>query len=228
MKYINKRQFLIAFGFLLIIVCTLTTKAYGQTIEVVSQDTFSTVSPPEEISVKLLEPLVLSEKHVYAAGTVMKGKLTDVISPKRLKRDAGFSFEPTVYFDSDGNQQDIKPKLKASYTTPIDKGELAKDVTLGVGSYFVKGLSMGIAAVSGAIKNEDNNRIKSSASAVYEASPISYIKKGEDIYIQKDEHFFLKFRSSKDEHKNSKKESESTSEQQTEKEHNYSYTTEKE
>ena len=66
MKYINKRQFLIAFGFLLIIVCTLTTKAYGQTIEVVSQDTFSTVSPPEEISVKLLEPLVLSEKHVYA------------------------------------------------------------------------------------------------------------------------------------------------------------------
>lgn len=223
MKYLNKRQFLITFGFLLIIVCTFT-KAYGQTIEVVSQDTFSTVSPPKEISVKLLEPLVLSKKDVYASGTVMKGNLIDVISPKRLKRDAGFTFEPTMYYDSDGNIQNIDSKIKADYTVPLDKGELAKSVTLGVGSYFVKGLSIGVAAVSGAIKNEDNNRLKSSATAVYEATPMSYIQKGEDIYLQKDDHFFLKFYTKKD----SQKETKTETQENITKGQNYSYTTEKE
>ncbi len=223
MKYLNKRQFLISFGFLLIVVCTFT-KAYGQTIEVVSQDTFSTVSPPKEISVKLLEPLVLSEKDIYAAGTVMKGNLTNVISPKRLKRDAGFTFKPTIYYDLSGNIQNISSNLEAEYTVPIDKGDLAKNVTLGVGSYFVKGLSLGVAAVSGAIKNEDNNRLKSSATAVYEATPMSYIEKGEDLYINKEEHFFLKFSSNED----NKKDTKTETQENTMKGKNYSYTTEKE
>ena len=223
MKYLNKKQFLITFGFLLIIVCTFT-KAYGQTVEVVSQDTFSTVSPPKTISIKLMEPLILSENNVYAAGTIMKGNLVDVISPKRLKRDADFTFEPMIYYDSNGEEQEIKTKLKASYTVPLDKGELAKNVTLGVGNYFVKGLSMGVAAVSGAIKNEEHNRIKSSATALYDASPMSYIKKGEDIYIQKEDHFFLKFYSEDEKHQNDNTDTQDN----TIKGQNYSYTTEKE
>lgn len=223
MKYVNKRQILITFGFLLIVTCTLT-KVYGQTIEVVSQDTFSTASPPKEVSVKLMEPLVVSENDVYAAGTIMKGKLTDVISPKRLKRDAGFSFEPTVYSDVNGKSQKIPLKIKASYTVPINKGEMAKNVTLGIGNCFVKGLSMGVAAVSGAIKNEDDNRIKSSANAVYEASPFSYVEKGEDLYIKKEDHFFLKF-SIPDSAKNNGKTNNQTNEIKGQ---NYSYTTEKE
>lgn len=199
MKYVTKRQFLISFGFLLIVACTLT-KVYGQTIEVVSQNTFSTVSPPKEVSIKLMEPLVISENDVYAAGTIMTGNLTDVISPKRLKRDAGFKFEPTGYYNQNGDLLTIKSEnLKASYTVPIDKGTLAKNITLGIGNCFVKGLSMGVAAVSGAIKNEEDNRLKSSATALYEASPMSYIRKGEDLYIQKDEHFFLNFYSTESE-----------------------------
>jgi len=227
MKYMKKRQFLFLFGFLLIVACTLT-KVYGQTIEVVSQDTFSTVSPPKEVSVKLMEPLVISENDVYSAGTIMKGNLTDVISPRRLKKDAGFTFEPTSYSDSNGQTQKITSNLKATYTVPIDKGELAKNVTVGIGNHFVKGLSMGVAAISGAIKNEEDNRIKSSATAVYEASPLSCIKKGEDLYIQKDDHFFLKFHTpSKKDSKPDNQENQDNQDNVT-KGQNYSYTTEKE
>lgn len=223
MKNINKRQFLITFGFLLIVTCTFT-KVYGQTIEVVSLDTFSTANPPKEVSVKILEPLTVSENNIYQAGTVLKGNLVDVVSPKRLKRDASFSFEPKTYNGADGKTQKMPVKLKGTYTIPLDKGNLAKNVTLGVGNYFVKGLSMGVAAVSGAIKNEDDNRIKSSATAVYEASPLSYVEKGEDLDIKKDDHFFLKF-SSKENKTNDSNTGNKTNETKGQ---NYSYTTEKE
>lgn len=191
MKYVNKRQLFFFLGFLLIVACTFS-KVYGQTIEVVSQDTFSTAKPPKSISVKLLEPLVISENETYQAGSVLKGKLTEVISPKRLKKDAGFSFKPESYVDIDGRSCKLKSNIIAKYTEPIDKGQVAKNVSLGVGNYFVKGLSMGVAAVTGAVKNEEDNRLKSSATAVYEASPLSLAKKGEDLYINKEEHFFLK------------------------------------
>jgi len=221
MKVINFRQFLKLFGFLLIVACTFT-KVYGQTVEVVSQDTFSTENPPKEITVKLMEPLVFSESETYKAGSLLKGNLTNVTSPKRLKRDAGFSFEPVYCTDLDGKTAMIKTKLSAKYTEPVDKKELAKNVTLGVGSYFVKGLSMGVAAVSGAVKNEENNRLKSSADAVYEASPLSLVKKGEDLYIQKNDRFFLKFTTPEEEPEAKKTDS------NVNKSKNYSYTTEKE
>lgn len=220
MNFINIRQFLKLFCFLLIVACTFS-KVNGQTIEVASQDTFSTADPPKSISVKLMEPLVLSETEVYQAGYIFQGNLADVVSPKRLKRDAGFSFEPVKYTDLNGKTAKIKSKFSAKYTEPVDKKELAKNVTLGVGNYFVKGLSMGVAAVSGAIKNEDGSRLKSSADAVYEASPFSLAEKGEDLYIKKDDHFFLKFSSKSDN-------TEEQNDNNVNKGQNYSYTTEKE
>lgn len=218
MKSINFRQKILYFVFLLIVICTFS-KANAQTIEVISQDTFSTEKPPTSISVLILDSLAISEKETIKAGSVVKGDLTDVISPKRLKRDAGFSFVPKSYIDEKGKTKKINSNVRAKYTEPVDKAELAKNVTLGVGSYFVKGLSMGVAAVSGAIKNENDNRLKSSAGAMYEASPFSLVKKGEDLYIEKNTHFFLKFSTPQIEENN---------EPNVFKGQNYSYTTEKE
>lgn len=181
------------FSVFLIIISCMFTQAYAQTVEVYSLDNFSTESPPQSISVKLLEPLEISEKEIYKAGTIMKGDLFDVVSPKRLKRDAGFSFKPDSYTDLDGNTYQISSNITASYTTPMDKGQLAKNTALTVGNFFVKGLSMGVSAVSGAVKNEEGNRLKSSAVSVYESSPFSYIEKGEDINITQEQTFFLKF-----------------------------------
>lgn len=52
---------------------------------------------------------------------------------------------------------------------------------------------MGVAAVKGAVQNEEENRIKSSAVSVYEASPFSYVEKGEDLDIKFSQSFYLKF-----------------------------------
>lgn len=179
-------------GFLIILSC-MFTQAYAQTVEVSSLDKFSTDSPPKSISIKLLEPLEISDNEVYKAGVIMKGDLFDVVSPKRLKRDADFSFKPVSYTDENGKTYQINSNITASYTEPLNKGQMAKSAALTVGDFFVKGLSMGVAAVSGAVKNQEGNRIKSSAVSVYESSPLSYVEKGEDIKIEPNMSFFLKF-----------------------------------
>jgi hypothetical protein len=166
---------------------------FAQTVEVTSLSTFSTQNPPKQISVKLVEPLTLNDDWTLSSGTVLKGNLVDVVSPKRLKQDAKFSFSPSTYTDSTGKTKKLKMDIKASYTVPIDKIELAKGAVLGVGNCMIKGLSIGVAAVSGAVKNEDGNRLKSSVDAAYQASPISLVEQGEEISIASGQNFFLKF-----------------------------------
>lgn len=63
-------------------------------------------------------------------------------------------------------------------------------------------MSVGVAAVSGAVKNEEGNRVKSSAMSAYESSPLSLVEKGEDLNIEENMHFFLKFKEKSDKIKN--------------------------
>ena len=175
---------------------------YAQTIEVKSLSEFSTENPPTSIYVELLQPLQLDSNTSLQAGAKIKGNLVDVVSPKRLKRNADFSFEPVYYWDEKGNPHPIEKEVKASYTVPIDKAGLAKTAVTSVGSFFVKGLSIGVAAVEGAVKNEQDNRLKSSAVSVYESSPVSYVEKGQEIEISVNQNFFLKFPNIKDQDEN--------------------------
>lgn len=194
----------------LILLSGMFNQTFAQTIAVESLSDFSTMNPPTSITIKLLEPLPLTSELTITSGAVMKGDLIDVTSPKRLKRDANFSFKPKTYIDDKGEHQ-ITQDVTASYTEPIDKGNLAKNAALGVGSFFVKGLSIGYAAVEGAVKNEEDNRFKSSITSAYESSPFSYANKGEDLEIKKSQYFYLKFPNVKDDKKQ-----------------NYTYTIEKE
>ncbi|MDE6139285.1 MAG: hypothetical protein K2F57_07420 [Candidatus Gastranaerophilales bacterium] len=186
------RQKFLYLCFLMVLSCVFS-KVFAQTIEVSALENFSTAQPPKTISVKLLEPLEISGQEVIISGTILKGNIIDVVSPKRLKRDAGFSFQPTEYTDLNGKTHQINSYITASYTKPVDKGSIAKNTALGVGNFFVKGLSIGVAAVSGAVKNTEGNRLKSSAKSMYESSPLSYAEKGEDLYIAKFQSFLLKF-----------------------------------
>jgi len=210
------------FGFL-ILLAGLCNPVFAQTVAVNSLDTFSTEAPPETISVKLLDPLELSETQILTPGTVISGNLVDVVSPKRLKRDAVFSFSPVTATDENGKSQNLNLNIKASYYEPVDKAEVAKSAALSVGNHFVKGLSIGVAAISGAVKNEEGNRLKSTAVSVYESSPFAIVKKGEDLYIDKDQIFFLKFPSPKKIQAQSKCDDDENIKGQ-----NYSYTIEKE
>lgn len=208
-----QKIFCLCFLFLL---PALFTKTYAQTIEVESLTEFTTAEPPTSISVKLIDPLELTGEFNLKPGVILQGNLIDVVSPKRLKRDASFSFVPVSYIDIDGKLHELNNEVVASYNVPIDKKALAKTAALGVGSYFVKGLSIGAAAIEGAVKNEEDNRLKSSAVSAYEASPISYVEKGEDIQIKEHQSFFLKFPDN------------GNNETKNDNEPNYTYTLEKE
>ncbi len=191
----------------LIVLSGIFNLVLAQTVEVEALSTFSTAKPPASIVVKLMEPVTLPDGYSLKAGDVIHGNLVNVVSPKRLKRDATFSFKPNFYMGSDGNTHDIKSRVVAKYKAPLNKKQLAKSTALGVGNFFVSGLSMGVAAVDGAVNNKGENRAKSSAKSVYKASPFSYVERGEDLVIRKSQIFYLKFPNSdkssdkKDKHK---------------------------
>lgn len=181
------------FGCLLIL-GFLAQPVFAKTIPVQALENFSTENPPQTMRVKILEGIVLDENLLFDSGYVVEGRIVDVTDPKRLKRNATFSFVPTSFTDDKGNITYINGYYPAKYTTKINKGQLAKSAALGVGNFFVKGLSMGYSAVEGAVKNEKDNRFKSSVNAVYEDSPFSYVEKGGEIVIEKDQNFFLNFK----------------------------------
>ena len=183
----NMKKFL---NFSLLSLLLLASPVFAKTVAVEAMSGFTTENPPREMSVKLLEDIVLDDNTTLAADYVIDGKIVDVTDPKRLKRNATFTFVPVSYKDKNG----IKAYCPAKYTTKINKGELAKSVGLGVGSFFVKGLSLGYSAVEGAIKNEQDNRFKSSVTNVYNDSPLSYVEKGEELVIEKEQVFFLNFK----------------------------------
>ena len=177
----NMKKFL---NFSLLSLLLLASPVFAKTVAVEAMSGFTTENPPREMSVKLLEDIVLDDNTTLAADYILDGKIVDVTDPKRLKRNATFTFVPVSYKDKNGKVSQIKAYCPAKYTTKINKGELAKSVGLGVGSFFVKG----------AIKNEQDNRFKSSVTNVYNDSPLSYVEKGEELVIEKEQVFFLNFK----------------------------------
>ena len=177
----------------LVLISGIFFGVYAETVEVEALEAFSTANPPSAINVKLLNELELNNNLIIAPGTELSGLLVDVVSPKRLKRNATFSFKLQWYVDENGEKHIVHDDVTASYTTTLDTAQLAKKAVLGVGDHFVKGLSMGVAAVEGAVENNEGNRLKSGAKSLYKASPISYVGKGQDIQINKSDIFYLKF-----------------------------------
>lgn len=181
------------FLYTILILCMISQPVFAKTIAVQALDDFSTKNPSSSMRIKMLEDVVIDDNVTLNFGYIVSGKIVDVTDPKRLKRDASFTFVPLTYTDLNGKTVDIKGYYPARYTTKLNKGELAKTAALGVGSFFVKGLSLGYSAIEGAVKNEKDNRFKSSVNEVYEDSPFSYVEKGGEILIQKEQNFFLNF-----------------------------------
>lgn len=176
----------------------LSQPVLAKPIAVEALSDFTTENPPKEMSIKVLEDIAVDDTLTIKAETIVDGNVVDVTDPKRLKRNASFTFVPTSYRDERGQVVVIKNYYPAKYTTKVNKGQLAKSAALGVGSFFVKGLSIGYSAVEGAIKNEKDNRFKSSVTEVYQDSPLSYVEKGEELVIEKGQLFFLNFKTKDD------------------------------
>lgn len=177
----------------LVLSLLLCSPALAKTIEVEALNDFSTANPPKTMSVRIVTDVIEDYKVVVPKDTIVYGKIVNVKDPKRLKRNATFSFQPTSYTDLQGITHPIKRQIAGKYTTKLDKKEVAKSAALSVGSYFVKGLSMGYRTIEGVVKDEEDNRLKSGAKALYESSPVSYIEEGKDIEIKAGENFYLQF-----------------------------------
>ncbi len=179
---------------ILFILGLLSQPVLAKAVQVKSFEDFTTEDPPEVMSIEILEDVTLDDNVSFKNGDIVEGKIVDVTDPKRLKRNATFTFIPLSYKNANGEIIEIKGYYPAKYTTKLNKGEIAKSAALGVGNFFVKGLSLGYSAVEGAVKNEKNNRFKSSVTEVYEDSPFSYVEKGGEIVIKKEQPFFLNFK----------------------------------
>ena len=180
--------------FVFLALLMFSSPVMAKTIQLEALNDFSTENPPKTLDVKVLSEIVLDEKTTLSEGDVVHGQITDISDPKRLKRDASFTFVPLYYINNAKTVVHINGYFPAKYATKLDKGGLAKSAALGVGSYFVKGLSIGYSAVEGAVKNEDDGRLKSGAKAAYESSPFSYVEKGSEIVISKGQNFLLNFK----------------------------------
>lgn len=177
----------------------ISSPVFAVSVKVKALSPFSTENPSETMSVELLEDCELTDNLTLYKGDILYGKTSDVVSPKRLKRDASFSITPETYVRKDGSMHEFNENLIGKYSMHTDKKELAKSASLTVGSYFVKGLSLGVNAVEGAIKNEEGNRFKSSVVNVYENTPFSYVETGNELNILEGDIFWLKFKTPKDE-----------------------------
>lgn len=185
------RQKFLFLSFLIILSC-MFAKANAQIVMVSALDEISTAKPAKTVSVKLVEPLKISNEQILSSDVILTGTITDVKPPKRLKRNAKFSFETISYKNSDDEICELS-HIKAKYKQKLNRKDLAKKAALTAGGHFVKGLAPGFALVEGAIKNEDGNVVKSSFHSLYKSSPVSCIEKGNEICIKPGQYFYLQF-----------------------------------
>ena len=101
----NMKKFL---NFSLLSLLLLASPVFAKTVAVEAMSGFTTENPPREMSVKLLEDIVLDDNTTLAADYILDGKIVDVTDPKRLKRNATFTFVPVSYKDKNGKVAKIK------------------------------------------------------------------------------------------------------------------------
>lgn len=166
---------------------------FADTMVVQAVTDITTTNPTQEIKVRVLRNCTLADVSLKV-GDILEGKMI-ATDPKRLKRDATFTFYPLSCTDLEGNVTRF-PVLyygKFSAKFELDVGKVAESAVVSVANHFVKGIGTGFYAVQGAVKNKDGNPIKSAAVNVYENSIFSYANKGEELTIPKDSVFGLKF-----------------------------------
>ncbi len=175
-------------------------------LKVTAMEDFSTDSPKEFFNVRLREEGTLG-KYELPTNSILHCQVLQIVDPKRGKRNAVFFVKPLTYTQGDETLQ-IQEDMYGKYTTVVLSKEeikklpywkMVKNGALMVGSYFVKGLSIGVAFVEGVAKNEQDNRLKSGVTNAYEESPISLVEKGEQLDIKTGDDFYFVFKTEEDE-----------------------------
>lgn len=182
----------------LIIVTVYANPAHALSVKVASMQDFTSENPTETMKVITLEPAEFKNGLKLPEGTVIKGEIYDVKGPKRGKLNASFRFKP-IYYSYNGQKKEITDDVLVAKYAPykeLDKAELAISAVSTAGSMFLKipGFGQAVSFTKGAIKDPDNNRLKSGAKQIYKDSFLSYVEEGKEIVLKKDEMFILKFK----------------------------------
>lgn len=186
----------------LIFISALCQPVMAKNIKVEAMSDFSTANPPASWQVKIVEDFTNTDGFEVTAGSILEGKIENVKSPARLKRNASFTFIPVKFYDNNSHKNyTVEKELVGKYSalSDVSVGSVAKQGAVMVGNQVVNGFfGPGIALVEGAVKNEQGNRAKSAVVSAYESSPLSYINKGNELEIQKGQIFIMSFKSIKE------------------------------
>lgn len=170
--------------------------ADARLVRVIACSDFSTANPPKTWQLAFAEDMETKNGQVIKAGSRIEGYITNVKSPKRMKRDASFVFEPFMFYDTMNNAYPIKQKFVAKYSfgAKLKAKNVAKQGVLTAGGLVVPGLGYAVKTVEGVCKNEEGNRIKSGAVALVDSTPISLYKEGKELEFKNGEVFKLSFK----------------------------------
>lgn len=181
---------------LLVFTMLFIPQVQAKLVKVEAATDFSTANPPKTWKVIIAEDVVTKTGYLIKTGSIIEGRVVDVVSPKKLKRDASFGYEPIYLYDTNGNVYSIESKVKADYgfMAKLKPKNAAKKGALSAGNLVIPGFSCAVQTVEGIYKNEQGNRIKSGATALVDSTPISLYKKGQEIEFKKGELFKMSFK----------------------------------
>lgn len=184
----------------LILIASQPVMAKNVKVEALSD--FSTANPKDTWEVRVVNGFTAKNGHEVPANSIIKGKITNVTDPKRLKRNAGFDFVVTEVYDSQIDEKiTVKKNIVGKYSsltdvTPlkvIEKGAVTAGDKL-IGAY----VGPSVALVKGVAQNEEGNRAKSAVVSVYESTPLSYVSKGKELEIKQGQIFVMSFKAKDD------------------------------
>ena len=187
------KKFLLILSALLII-----NPVLAKTVKVEALSNFSTANPTKTWKLKVVDGFVADNGIIVHAGTIFEGDITNVTSPKRLKRAASFTFVPHTYYDPQvGITKDVKRDFQGKYSskTEMTAGNLAKKGALTAGNILVGSfVAPAVGLVEGAVKNDEGNRAKSAVVSAYENTPLSYASKGKELEFKRGQVFIMNFK----------------------------------
>lgn len=173
--------------------------AEAKTYKVQAIDAFDTSNPSETFRFHNVNNVILKNGDVIPEYSTVYSSIFKVKPQKRFKRNASFVIKVDKIVTPLGNTIELSD-VYARYTTKFDAIDTTKSAALSVGNHFVKGISVGYKTVEGIVENKEGNRVKSGAMALYNATPISYVEKGQAIVIQEKQEFLLEFGVVSEEH----------------------------
>lgn len=117
--------------FIFILYLTVCVSANAEVLKAKAVDEISTTSPKEFISVKILRDFALDNEITLKKNYILTGKMLDISEPGKWHHNASFTFIPTSYTDTDGNNYQITKEIKATYRQKMKPDLKHSEITVG-------------------------------------------------------------------------------------------------